>query len=125
MSNIGFALVFVFLALVVAAAVFVVINDKIILKEQTEIMNKAKDKVNEMGFNISKDFDVKNQVAVLGEDYAFVLKYSTASFNYIADVYDRDGAVYLFTIHGKNLEQVLKGGSMIINTKKENVSNKE
>ena len=97
------------IAVVILIPYFTVRIMKIVDSKEAEKAMEAPIKdAKEMGLNISSDYKEKNEILVIGKNYAFVMKYSSSQCKYYAIVYERESGESKLTISSTDYNSVLK-----------------
>ena len=68
----------------------------------------------EMGLNVSDEYDKKNEILVIGKNYAFVMKYSTGDYRYHALIYERESGEYKMSVISTDYNCVLKSAKELV-----------
>ena len=83
-------------------------------KDRAKAMKDPINVAKEMGLNISDEYDEKNEILVIGKNYAFVMKYSTGDYRYYALVYERESGEYKMSIISSDYKVVLKSANELV-----------
>ena len=83
-------------------------------KEKRKAMATPIETAKNMGLNISEEYDVKNEILVIGKNYAFILKYNTSDFKYHAFIYERESGKYKMSIVSTDYNIVLNAAKQLV-----------
>ena len=106
LAILGFAIVFSYLV--------VTLMNYIGNKEKRKAMATPIETAKKMGLNISEEYDVKNEILVIGKNYAFILKYNTSDFRYHALIYERESGEYKMSVTSTDYNVVLKSANELV-----------
>lgn len=83
-------------------------------KEKRKAMATPIETAKRMGLNISDGYDVKNEILVIGKNYAFILKYNTSDFKYHAFIYERESGKYKMSVVSTDYNIVLNAAKQLV-----------
>ncbi len=83
-------------------------------KEKRKAMATPIETAKNMGLNISDEYDVKNEILVIGKNYAFILKYNTSDFKYHAFIYERESGKYKMSVVSTDYNIVLNAAKQLV-----------
>lgn len=83
-------------------------------KDKAKAMKAPIKDAKEMGLNISSDYKEKNEIFVIGKNYAFVMKYFPTKGTYCAYIYERENGEYKMSIISSDYNAVLKSAKELV-----------
>ncbi len=85
-------------------------------KEKRKAMATPIETAKNMGLNIvpSDKYEEKNEILVIGKNYAFVFKYNTSDFKYYAFIYERESGQYKMSVVSTDYNVVLKSAKELV-----------
>lgn len=83
-------------------------------KEKRKAMAAPIETAKNMGLNISDKYEEKNEILVIGKNYAFVLKYNTSDFRYHAFIYERESGEYKMSVISTDYKVVLNSAKQLV-----------
>lgn len=106
LAILGFAIVFSYLV--------VTLMNYIGNKEKRKAMATPIETAKNMGLNISDKYEEKNEILVIGKNYAFILKYNTSDFKYHAFIYERESGKYKMSVVSTDYNIVLNAAKQLV-----------
>lgn len=108
LAILGFAIVFSYLV--------VTLMKHVADKEKRKAMATPIETTKNMGLNIvpSDKYEEKNEILVIGKNYAFVLKYNTSDFKYYAFIYERESGEYKMSVVSTDYNIVLNAAKQLV-----------
>lgn len=83
-------------------------------KEKRTAMAAPIETAKNMGLNISEKYEIKNEILVIGKNYAFILKYNTSDFRYHALIYERESGEYKMSVTSTDYNIVLNAAKQLV-----------
>ena len=99
--------ILILIGICIVSFLIVYVTDGVANKEKNKAMKAPIAMAKEMGLKLNEEYEKKGEIMAYGKNYAFLMVYSSKSYNYYAYIYEKTEGKYKFTVSSTDYKSVL------------------